>query len=223
MNESAFIREMEIVYEDKVILVVNKPAGLAVETKRVAEEDLESILRKRYPQDKSLFVITRLDQPVSGLVLFARTKEAAADLSKQLLEHRIKKKYRAFISGSFKENGQATEGILKDRLIKDARTNTSKVVHLNEKDYKIAKEAILFYREVSPGEAEIDLQTGRHHQIRVQLSNAGHPILGDYKYGNAASIEETKAKGISKLMLLAEELTFVHPLTGETVCVKAYK
>ena len=223
MNESAFISEMEIVYEDKVILVVNKPAGLAVETKRVAEEDLESILRKRYPQDKSLFVITRLDQPVSGLVLFARTKEAAADLSKQLQEHRIKKKYRAFISGSFEKDGQDTEGILKDRLIKDARTNISKVVHLNEKDYKIAKEAILFYREVSPGEAEIDLQTGRHHQIRVQLSNAGHPILGDYKYGNAASIEETKAKGIAKLMLLAEELTFVHSLTGETVCVKAYK
>ena len=88
---------VKIVYEDEYVLVADKPAGLAVETKRVAEEDLESLLRKRYPQDKCLFPITRIDQPVSGLVLFARTKRAAAELSRQLQEHTIQKKDTALI------------------------------------------------------------------------------------------------------------------------------
>lgn len=224
MKDSLERKNIKTVYEDEALFVVFKPAGLAVETKRVAEEDLESILRKMYPKD-SLSAITRLDQPVSGLVLIARTKEAAAALSRQLNEHKIKKMYRAFVSGSFSKDSKAgeknsPEGFLKDYLVRDAKTNTSRVVLPGEKDYKIAKEAILFYREVFPGEVEIDLKTGRHHQIRVQLANAGHPILGDYKYGNATSIEETKAKGISQLMLFAEELTFFHPSTGEEVCVR---
>lgn len=213
--------EVRIVYEDASLLVVDKPAGLAVETKRVAEEDLESLLKKRYPKDQSLSPITRIDQPVSGLVLFARTKEAAADLSRQLNEHTIRKKYRAFVSGSFESAKAAEERELRDRLMKDGRNNSSRVVKPGEKDYKNAKEAILFYKEVAPGELVIDLKTGRHHQIRVQLANAGHPILGDYKYGNAESVAETKEKGITKLMLFAEELSFRHPVTGKEICVRA--
>ena len=132
-----------IQYEDEDLLVVYKPAGLAVQTKKFAEEDLESLLRK---QTKTAYLapITRLDQPVEGLVLFAKTKEAAAKLSKQLNDHSMKKIYRATVYGSFGENAK---GSLSDRLYKDGRTNTSKVVLPGDRDYAMGKDSSLNYEE----------------------------------------------------------------------------
>lgn len=202
---------VKIIYEDAQILVAGKPAGLAVQTKKIAEEDLESLLRKKL-KNSNLAPITRLDQPVEGLVLFAKTKEAAAKLTKQLTEHSMQKIYLAGIYGSF---GEGAKGSLKDRLYKDGRSNTSKVVLPGDSCYAEGKDSALNYEEISPGELRIELLTGRHHQIRVQLANAGHPILGDTKYGSEKSREETARLGIKRLMLTAKELEFKHPVTGK--------
>jgi len=204
-----------IAYEDDDVLVVKKPPGLAVETKRIGEEDLVSLLRKyRKAKDggKSDFSpapINRLDQPVSGLVLFAKTKEAAAFLSKQIQDGNMNKIYEAVVAGSFEEK----EGTLRSFLLKDAKTNTSREVRKGDPDFTKAKEAILEYKETAPGRLLIHLKTGRHHQIRVQLSAAGHPILGDLKYGDEESERLSKEKNVKQLMLTATKLTFVHPST----------
>ena len=205
--------KVKSIYEDDDIVVVWKSAGIAVQTKKLAEEDVESILRKHL-KVKQLYPITRLDQPVEGLVLFAKTKEAAAKLTKQLNDHSMKKIYRAEISGSFGENAKGT---LKDRLYKDGRTNTSKVVLPGDADYNEGKDSALEYEEIEPGVLRINLLTGRHHQIRVQLANAGHPILGDKKYGTTESNNQAAGMGISRLMLTAQELEFIHPQTGKRV------
>ena len=214
---------VRIIYEDEALLVVGKPAGLAVQTKKFAEEDLESLLRKKLKERDSgakevpqLYPITRLDQPVEGLVLFAKTREAAAKLTKQLNDHSMKKIYRAEIYGSF---GEGANGSLNDRLYKDGRTNTSIVVKPGNPNYKQGKDSSLNYEEIAPGILRIELLSGRHHQIRVQLANAGHPILGDLKYGTEASKEESKRREIKRLMLTAEELELTHPVSGEKVKV----
>ena len=212
------MQEVKILYEDKAILVACKKAGLAVETKKIAEEDLESILKKHLmsngdfatrKQPPYLAPINRLDQPVRGLVLFAKNREAAAILTKDLTDGKIEKIYHAAVFGSFDH----PEGTLKDILIKDGKTNSSRVVLPGDKSYKDGKEAILHYKETSPGELEIRLITGRHHQIRVQLANAGHPILGDAKYGTAESKEESDKKEIRQISLTAQKLVFSHPVT----------
>ena len=105
------------------------------------------------------------------------------------------------------------EGTLKDVLYKDGKTNTSRVVKPGEKDFKDGKEAVLCYKQEAPGELEIRLITGRHHQIRVQLAHAGHPILGDNKYGSEESRAESAEKGIRTIALTAWKLSFLHPVT----------
>ena len=206
---------MEIIYKDSDIIVVNKAAGVPVQTKNITQKDCESEIKKMLAaegrKNPYLAVINRLDQPVSGLVLFALNKNAAAKLSDDLVKGRIDKFYKAEIFGEFEQK----EGILEDMLYKDAKANVSFMVDEKDPRYKEAKKAVLEYKEVSPGSLEIKLITGRHHQIRVQLANAGHPILGDTKYGNEASIEEASKRGIKELKLKAYKLEINHPRTGE--------
>ncbi len=209
-----------ILYEDDSLTVVIKKAGLAVQTRKIAEEDLESLLKKKVAGERKagsekifLAPINRLDQPVEGLVIFAKTSRAAEALTAQLKAGKITKIYEAGIYGSFAESEK--EGILKDRLYKDERANVSRVVRPGDRDYNKGKDAELHYQEVAPGKLRIRLITGRHHQIRVQLSHAGHPILGDFKYGTEASIEESKRQEIRRLMLTAAELHFTHPVTKQ--------
>lgn len=207
--------EIKVIYKDSEIIIVNKPAGIPVQTKNITQKDLESEIKKMLSaegkKDPYLAVINRLDQPVSGLVLFALNKTSAAKLSDDLVKGRIDKYYKAEVLGEFEQK----EGILEDMIYKDGRSNTSFRVDEKDPRYKDAKKAVLEYREVSPGNLEIKLITGRHHQIRVQLANAGHPILGDTKYGNEASKEEASKRGIKELKLKAYKLEINHPRTGE--------
>jgi 23S rRNA pseudouridine1911/1915/1917 synthase len=144
-------------------------------------------------------------------VLFALNKNAAAKLSDDLTKGRIDKYYKAEVLGEFEQK----EGILEDMIYKDGKTNMSFRVDEKDPRYKDAKKAVLEYKEVSPGNLEIKLITGRHHQIRVQLANAGHPLLGDIKYGTDLSREETAKRGIKELKLQAYKLEINHPRTGE--------
>lgn len=207
--------EIKVIYKDSEIIIVNKPAGIPVQTKNITQKDLESEIKKMLSaegkKDPYLAVINRLDQPVSGLVLFALNKTSAAKLSDDLTKGRIDKYYKAEVLGEFDQK----EGVLEDMIYKDGRSNTSFRVDEKDPRYKDAKKAVLEYKEVSQGELEIKLITGRHHQIRVQLANAGHPILGDTKYGNEASKEEASKRGIKELKLKAYKLEINHPRTGE--------
>ncbi len=207
--------EIKVIYKDSEIIIVNKPAGIPVQTKNITQKDLESEIKKMLSaegkKDPYLAVINRLDQPVSGLVLFALNKTSAAKLSDDLVKGRIDKYYKAEVLGEFDQK----EGVLEDMIYKDGRSNTSFRVDEKDPRYKDAKKAVLEYKEVSQGELEIKLITGRHHQIRVQLANAGHPILGDTKYGNEASKEEASKRGIKELKLKAYKLEINHPRTGE--------
>lgn len=208
--------EIEIIYKDKDILIINKPAGISVQTKNISEKDCESEIKKSLAKDgvknPYLAVINRLDQPVCGLVLFALNKDAAATLSKDLNEGKIEKYYKAEVFGEF----ESKEGVLEDYIYKDGRNNKSFIVDKTNPHFKESKRAVLEYKEVSQGNLEIKLITGRHHQIRVQLSNAGHPIIGDLKYGSEESKEYGKEHGIENLKLCSYKLRFRHPKTGET-------
>lgn len=227
-----------IIYEDDHIIVVQKPAGIATQTARTGQQDMVSELKnylagkpgepgkERKKKEPYLGVVHRLDQPVSGLLVFAKTKEAAANLSRQVTQGQMQKYYYAVVLGKPDEE----EGRLEHFLYKDGRTNQSMVV---KEDFPDAKKAILEYRLIKclhaffdlPGEdmvfakppevslLEIKLITGRHHQIRVQLSGEGMPILGDGKYGSERSKLLSREAGCKSTALCAYKLSLVHPMS----------
>lgn len=222
-----------IVFEDRHVIVVYKPAGIATQTARVGQQDMVSELKNYLAaadlpkkQEHYLGVVHRLDQPVSGLLVFAKTKEAAAGLSRQVTDGQMQKYYYAIVLGKPEEE----KGRLEDFLYKDGRTNQSLVV---KEDFPGAKKAVLEYRLVKslhaffesseeplvfakPPEVsllEIKLVTGRHHQIRVQLSHAGLPLLGDSKYGSERSKFLSRQTGYKNTALCAYRLSFAHPVS----------
>lgn len=196
----------QIIYEDDVLLVCYKPAGIPVQTASIATQDvvseLKNYLAERENKNPYLAVIHRLDQPVSGILVFGKQKEAAADLSNQVQDGRMNKQYKALVNGVL----EPKEAVLEHFLEKDVKTNKSYVAASGKKSklfYKVEKELEKdgeIYSQIA-----IKLYTGRHHQIRVQMAAVGHPILGDTKYGTM-----NKA---SSLKLCACELMFIHPKT----------
>ena len=203
---------LNTLYEDDELLVIKKDAGTPVQAGKMRIMDLEGIIKRElYMRDPKggepyLGIVHRLDQPVEGVMVFAKNQKAAAALSKQETDGTMKKHYLALVWGKPSE----TEGTLVDYLQKDGRTNTSKVVQKGAKD---AKRSELKYRVLEEREEtsllEIELLTGRHHQIRVQMANAGWPLYGDTKY-NLAFAETT---GYVQTALCAYKLSFVHPKT----------
>ncbi len=215
-----------ILYEDDQILVVCKPSGIATQTARVGQQDMVSELKNylakketlRTGQEPYLGVVHRLDQPVSGLLVFAKTRSASAALSHQISTGQMQKYYYAIVLGKPAQS----QDVLVNYLYKDGHNNRSYVV---KEDFPEAKKAVLEYRTVKTLIAleenceatllEIKLMTGRHHQIRVQLANADIPILGDSKYGSMRSKDFNKDSSLRSLALCAYKLRFEHPLTGE--------
>lgn len=201
----------EILYEDGDIIVCHKPAGTPTQSSRIGTSDIVSILRNHLAESVKttgntpgyLAVIHRLDQPVEGILVFAKTPEAAKELNRQLTSGGFGKHYLAELSAV----PPCPEGTLNDYLVKDARTNTSRVCTA---DTPGAKRARLHYKIVSTKDnyaiVQVRLDTGRHHQIRVQMAHLGCPIVGDRKYGGAVSA--------GTLRLCAFRLTFLHPVTG---------
>lgn len=209
-----------IVYEDDVLLVVHKPSGIATETSRIGQADIVSELknyRKKKGEDTYIGVIHRLDQPVEGLLVFAKNQTAAKKLTNELQTGVLSKKYTALVAGVPAE----PEGDLSNYLSKDARTNLSSVV---TKDTKGAKEAQLHWKLLQRYDSddsdaysmvEIELFTGRHHQIRVQMAHAGFPLLGDVKYGSEQSKRLSEQVGVGNTALIADKLNFRHPQSGK--------
>ncbi len=199
--------DLNIIYEDECLIVCEKPAGVATQTKRLGQADMESIL-KNYRAGKGetpyIGVIHRLDQPVAGIMVFAKTKEAAASLSRQVQSKAADKFYYAMTDGIPEIKSETLE----DYLLHDGKTNTSKVVDAKVKG---AKSARLSYEVIEENGdravLRVQLDTGRPHQIRVQLSHAGWPIVGDRKYNQKESAKEAGLK------LSSYKIGFTHPAT----------
>ena len=211
---------LNVIYEKDNCIVINKPAGLPTQTARPGQRDVISevcnYLSLKGIHSPEVHVINRLDQPVEGLVLLAYDKVSAANLSKQLIDNKIQKYYEARVFGHLPNKS----GRLEDMLIKDNKTNMSKVALSSDKQ---AKKAILEYEVVDSDEdtdtIRIHLITGRHHQIRVQFSHAGCPLLGDSKYGNAESMAYAREHDVRNVALKAYSMSFVNPTTGEKTVV----
>ena len=201
---------MKILLEDKDQIAVYKPAGLATQTARLGEKDLVSEVKNYLSREKKIVnpyvaVINRLDQPVEGIVLFAKNERAAAMLTAQMQNSKMQKYYYAVVYGQM----EAVKETLTDYLKKDNRSNLSSVV---SKDLPMAKKAVLEYEVLATkGELQlvkIHLLTGRHHQIRVQFSHRGHPLIGDIKYGSKESIALGKEMNVRTPALCAYSLTW---------------
>lgn len=231
------MNQQRILYEDQDIIVCHKPAGIATQTARIGQADMVSEVTNYLASAQKapyVGVVHRLDQPVEGILVFARNQRAAADLSRQIAENRMEKYYYAVVCGrQFTARGELT-----DYLLKDARTNTS---HIVVPEVKGAKKAVLEYEiqeEILPEEdsesesdvtetaaaaeadqtrlalVQIRLHTGRHHQIRVQMSNAGMSLLGDYKYADEETVRISEQMRVKGVALCACRLSFRHPQTG---------
>lgn len=203
--------DLDILYEDDDIIVCHKPAGVATQTKRLGQQDMESLLknyRARKEEPPYIGIVHRLDQPVEGVMVFAKNQKSAAELSKQIKERTIGKHYYAIIRKA-EDSVLSDRGILKDFLLSDEKSNVSEIVPEGTPKAKVAE---LEYQVV--GQAgdllcvDILLHTGRHHQIRLQFANAGAPLLGDAKYGNEKN---------AHLALCSYRIEFGHPKTGKNM------
>lgn len=228
----------KILYEDDDLIVCHKKAGIPVQSARIGQKDMVSILnnylaeKKNVPQE--VFVVHRLDQPVEGVIVFAKNKKAAAGLSKQITDGSMKKRYQAVVCVTDQGEKwlQQEKNTLIDYLAKNGKMNRSEVV---KQDNKEAKKAELSFQVIENREkyamVSIDLKTGRHHQIRVQMSHAGLPLYGDQKYhahwqdyvcreeenenelfGYFGSVQVKKNPSLA---LCSVELQFKHPITGK--------
>ena len=200
--------KINIIYEDNHILVVEKPINIPVCEDESHDMDLLNILKK-YIKDKYnkpgnvyLGLIHRLDRPVGGIMVFAKTSKAASRLSKQVRDNKIKKYYYAVVHGKIDREGE-----LIDFLSKDKNKNISYVT--DSKNGKLSK---LKYKCISYKDnlslADIELETGRSHQIRVQFSSRNFPLVGDVKYGNDKNIQ---------IALFSYKISFYHPISKELI------
>lgn len=204
--------DINILYEDNDILVCKKPAGLPTQTAKIAAPDLVSELKNYLAEKKEsyLAVVHRLDQPVEGLLVFAKNKTAAGKLSEQFRQNEFNKVYYAV---AFNQP-QVQEGMLEDYMIKDG--SRAKIVTA---DTPGAKKAVLHYKLIAIEKGrvlyEVRLETGRFHQIRAQMAHAGMPLLGDKKYADAAIQIYSEMHGIKNVALCAYKLKLIHPESGE--------
>lgn len=221
--------QLNVIYEDKDILVCFKPAGTATQTAKLSGQDMVSLIKnylakKEGTKNPYVGVIHRLDQPVSGLLVFAKNQKAAAVLSKQIQDGTANKDYIALCSGSLKEkSGELVHYIKKDSVTKLAKVINEQVflnVQAENKEEGVEyKKAILTYDVEKEFEnssiIKVHLQTGRFHQIRAQFSYIGHALLGDAKYSSQQSRELSMKNRINKIALCANHLTLKHPATGK--------
>lgn len=208
---------LNVIYEDNHIIVVEKPCNIPSQADKTTDEDMLTLIKKyikeKYnkPGEVFLGLVHRLDRPVGGIMVFARTSKAASRLSEAIRTNNFSKRYLAVVEGKF-EN---TQGSFEDYLFKDEALNKSKVVSKDKKGAKLAKLNYEVIAEVNGRSlVKIDLETGRHHQIRVQFSHAGHPLVGDQKYGRTNP-------GV-QIALWAYELEFKHPTKDEIMKFNCY-
>ena len=200
---------MKILYEDKYILTAFKEAGVPSQNDTSGHKSLLEEVREYIHHTP--YIITRLDRPVKGLVLFAKDKQTADKLTQMLLEHKITKIYHAIVCGKVEEKGH-----IETYLMKDSRLNISKTVNKGNTGAKLAiLDYTLLEQKENMSKVEINLLTGRHHQIRAQFASIGTPLYGDVKYN-----KDFKHKRNVTPALCACKLKFTHPVTGEDINIE---
>lgn len=205
--------EINVIYEDNHLLVVEKPINIPVCEDISGDKDLLSILKNylkvKYnkPGNVYLGLVHRLDRPVGGVMVFAKTSKAASRLSEQVRNNEFKKEYYAVVEGKIKESGT-----FEDYLIKDNKKNISYVTDKKHGKYSSLEYNLIDYRN-NYSLVKINLHTGRSHQIRVQFSSRGFPLIGDAKY-NKNSDNKTN------VALFAKSISFYHPITKEKLIFK---
>ena len=205
---------MTVVYEDNHIIIVNKTASEIVQGDKTGDtplsETVKQYLKEKYSKPGNVFigVAHRLDRPVSGLVIFARTSKALTRLNEMFRSGEVKKTYWAVVKNAPKE----PENELVHYLVRNEKQNKS---FAYDKEVPNSKKAILDYRLIGHSEnyylLEVDLKTGRHHQIRCQLAKMGCPIKGDLKYGAPRSNPD------GSICLHARKVRFIHPVSKELI------
>lgn len=206
---------VEVIYEDNHLLVVNKPAGLGCQEDQSGDRCLTDLakdyIKEKYNKPGAVYLglIHRLDRPVSGVICLARTSKAAARLSKQFQNHNTEKRYCALTPGQLPKNGAIWEDLIGRR---DATAFITKKA-------SEGKKARLSWTLLTSGQyesvADIALDTGRHHQIRIQFASRGYPLVGDFRYGSKVKF------GDRAVALHAYSLTIDHPVTKERMTFKA--
>lgn len=210
---------MEVVYEDNHVIIVNKASGEIVQGDKTGDTPLSEIVKQyikdAYAKPGNVFlgVVHRLDRPVAGLVVFARTSKALTRLNDMFRRSEVRKTYWAITPLAPEV---PAEGRLEHWLVRNERQNKS---YAYDHEVPQSKRAVLEYRVIARGEryqlVEVDLKTGRHHQIRCQLSRAGMPIKGDLKYGSRRSNPD------GSISLMAHSVSFEHPVSHQFVNVTA--
>lgn len=209
---------MNVVYEDNHIIIVNKQSGEIVQGDKTGDTPLSDIvkqyIKEKYNKPGNVFlgVVHRLDRPVSGLVVFAKTSKALSRLNEMFRTGDVHKTYWAIV----KKNDIVPEATLTDWLTRNERQNKS---YAHNREVPGAKKAVLSYKVRSMSDnymlLEVRLMTGRHHQIRCQLAHMGCPIKGDLKYGSPRSNPD------GSISLMSRRVEFVHPVSKETIAVEA--
>jgi len=209
---------MEVLYEDNHIIIVYKEAGEIVQGDKTGDEPLSEIVKRwikdKYQKPGNVFlgIVHRLDRPVSGLVVFAKTSKALTRLNNMFRNGEVHKTYWAIVTRPPFEK----EATLTDWLVRNERQNKS---YAYNHQVPTSKKSILHYKVINQSERytllEINLMTGRHHQIRCQLSNMDCPIKGDLKYGAQRSNSD------GSISLLSRRIEFIHPVSKENICVES--
>ncbi len=208
-----------ILFEDNHLLVAVKPAGVLSQSDTTGAPDMLTLLKaylvEKYnkPGEAYLGLLHRLDRPVRGVMVFAKTSKCASRISEQIRNRTVKKKYRAIVYGAFDNE----KGEIRSFLLKNSKTNLVDVFENREKAPKDAKECFLEYEVIGQGRIagvpvsllSVDLHTGRSHQIRAQLSSIGHPIVGDRKYGKGPN------RFSGDILLESYHLEVDHPVSRE--------
>lgn len=213
------VQNLEVLYEDNHLIAVNKKSGDLVQGDQTGDKPLVEVvrdwLRKKYNKPGNVFtgVVHRIDRPVSGVVLFAKTSKALSRLNELFKSKQVTKTYLAAVC----ERPEKVEATLKGFLIKDSQKNKSRSIR--GKNIGNAKESVLTYRYVASSDKyhllQVRPQTGRHHQIRVQLSEMGCPIKGDVKYGAPRTNKD------GSIHLHARSLEIIHPVRKEPLKLEA--
>lgn len=206
------MQKLNIIYEDNHIIVVEKPVNIPSQADKTGDIDMLTLIKQyikeKYnkPGEVYLGLVHRLDRPVGGVMVFAKTSKAASRLSEQVRVKDFKKKYLVIVDGKMSKRSD----LIEDYLLKNEKLNMSKVVKEGTKNAKLAKleyEALKYDKDIDLSVLKVNLYTGRHHQIRVQLANIGNSIYGDQKYGK-------RGRG-KQICLWAYELSILHPISKE--------
>lgn len=206
MEDGKVMNKLNVLYEDNHIIVVEKPVNVLSQGDNTGDISLfdmvKEYVKEKYNKPGNVYIglVHRLDRPVGGIMVFARTSKAAARLSKMVSEHSFSKKYYAIVSGKMEKASDKFIDYLK-RL-----DNGNTVISDDGKKSVLSYEVLEYNKDIDASLVDISLETGRHHQIRVQFASRGHALLGDQRYGKQDK---------TQIALYSYELEFVHPVSKE--------